>query len=134
MQACLARLDPGALGPEQASVASACLSCLAAAFAAKPPCALLAQRLLCREARRLPALLLAFAAAGGSRPLQLEAALALRGLAQQYHGALLGCWEAVLQLAQGAASGGGAPRGAGSPQQSPRAQSGGPAPTSSPAL
>jgi len=127
VQACLAQLDPEVLGPGQASVASAGLSCLAAAFAAKPPCALLAERLLGSEARRLPALLLAFAAGGGaSRPIQLEAALALRGLAQQYHGALLGCWDAVLRLAQGAAGAGGAPRGAGSPTQSPRAQSGGP--------
>jgi hypothetical protein len=94
--------------PEQLTVLSGCLSCLAAALGAKPPSAALGGHLSAAGGGgggggALVEALLGHARRGGPG-VRLEAVLALRGAAQQYPSLLEGRWEAVLELgAAGAA-------------------------------
>jgi hypothetical protein len=127
---CLARVTPAAGGPaalppEQAPMASACLSCLAAAFSVQPAGLALEEPLLPGasgasgggggEPQLLP-LLFAYAACG-QPALQLEALLALRGVAQHQAAALAGCWGALLALGRAGAA---LAAEAAAPPQSPR--------------
>ena len=114
LQACLAKATPaagvGSQGPEQLPVASSCLSCLAAAFSSKASAAALVQLLR-----------LLFEYASSQQPaLQLEAVMALRGVAQQHAALLQGCWERLLAIGRV-----GAALRAPLVPQSPRGQTGG---------
>jgi hypothetical protein len=146
LQACLAKATPaagvGSLGPEQLPVASSCLSCLAAAFSSKASAAALVQQLLLADSGRLSSsgaagtgeqdnsanrhqpqqlLRLLFAYAACQQPaLQLEAVMALRGVAQQHAALLQGCWERLLAIGRA-----GAALQAPLVPQSPRGQTGG---------
>ncbi|KAL4424003.1 hypothetical protein ABPG75_001304 [Micractinium tetrahymenae] len=143
---CLARATPpggaAALPPEQLPVASACLACLAAAFSSKGAAAALSQQLVdgadstaaganggaeagnhggsssAGPHQRLLQLLFGYAAC--QHPgLQLEALLALRGVAQQHCALLAGCWERLLAVGRA-----GAALPAPAVPQSPRPQQG----------
>ena len=146
LQACLAKATPaagvGSQGPEQLPVASSCLSCLAAAFSSKASAAALVQLLLPADRGRLSSsggdgsgegdssgnghqpqqlLRLLFEYASSQQPaLQLEAVMALRGVAQQHAALLQGCWERLLAIGRV-----GAALRAPLVPQSPRGQTGG---------
>lgn len=137
LRSCLAKATPpggpATLAAEQAPVASACLSCLAAAFSSKAAEAVLSDQLLPSAGegeaaavgtaggeQREQLLQLLFAYAACQLPaLQLEAVLALRGVAQQHAVLLQGCWERLLALGRA-----GAALPAPAVPQSPRAQAG----------
>ena len=116
-------VGPGALSAEQLPVASACLACLAAVFSSKAAAAAAAEQLLapaggaaeagpCSNAAGEPPggsgahlLQLLFAYAACQHPaLQLEALMALRGVAQQHVALLQGCWERLLSLGRAGAA------------------------------
>lgn len=84
-------------------VLSACLTCLAGALGAKPPSAALSIYLaeLCQGCEGgLAADILKCADPGNSRTVQLDALMALRGLAQQYHAAVVMFWDQILSTAR----------------------------------
>lgn len=114
---CLAKATPpqpagvAALAPEQLPVASACLSCLAAAFSSKATGASLVQVLdpgACGtsgsggQQDQLLHLLFSYAACQHAA-LQLEAVMALRGVAQQHAALLDEHWERLLAIARAGA-------------------------------
>lgn len=117
---------PAALTPDHLPIASACLACLAAAFSCKvAPGALAAQLVVSSGdngvtsgAQQLLHLLFGYAAS--QQPaLQLEATMALRGIAQQHAALLSECWEQLLALGRA-----GAALAPPAVSQSPRAQAG----------
>lgn len=106
-----AQQDPAA-APHWAPILTGSLACLAAALGAKPPSSALASYLR-GDGAGLPSDLLA-CASHPSPAVQLEALMALRGLAQQYHAAVAEFWSVALELAVAAvASGGGTGNGTG---------------------
>lgn len=139
---CLAKATPpppagvAGLSPEQLPVVSACLSCLAAAFSSKAAGAALAEQLLLassgsgsggisgsgsgagEQQQQLLQLLFSYAACQQAA-LQLEAVLALRGVAQQHAALLQHHWERLLAIGRA-----GAALPAPAVPQSPRAQGG----------
>lgn len=98
---------PAGLVPEQLPVVSACLSCLAAAFSSKAAGASLVQELTPAggssdtggEQQQLLQLLFSYAACQHVA-LQLEAMMALRGVAQQHAAQLDAHWERLLAIAR----------------------------------
>ncbi|PRW60946.1 Wee1 kinase [Chlorella sorokiniana] len=97
---------PAGVAADQLPVVSACLSCLAAAFSSKAPGAPIVQEVtpaagasdVGGEQHQLLQLLFGYAACPHAT-LQLEAVMALRGVAQQHAALLDGHWERLLAIA-----------------------------------
>ena len=95
-----AEQDPlGGLPPHNNTLLSGSLSCLAAAFGLKPPLPSVATFLASEDQGKSLSQEILSCAQHSMHSVQLEAIMALRGLAQQYSEEVIDCWAVILRLA-----------------------------------